>query len=121
MRKHRLAFVAAILLVVSIMVAGCNGDRTKISTILDNPDRYINKDVKIAGTVTKTYGVNLIIAEAGAYQVDDGTGQIWVITKRSLPSEGTKVGLSGTVSGKINILGTAVSAVIQEKDRRTSY
>lgn len=113
--KYLLSLLA--LLSITILIAGCS-DRTKISKILNNPDQYVNKEVTIAGTITKTYSVNLIITEAGAYQVDDGSGKIWVITKTSVPKEGTKVGLTGTVSDKINLLGLATGVVIEEKDRR---
>ncbi|MHB9131784.1 MAG: hypothetical protein ACYDBB_11935 [Armatimonadota bacterium] len=115
--KH--LFLMAALLTITILVAGCT-DRTRIAKILDNPDLYLNKEVTIAGTITKTYKVDLIIAETGAYQVDDGSGKIWVITRSSVPSEGTKVGLKGTVSDKINLFGQTITVVIREKDRRTT-
>ena len=118
MRTHQLTLMAVVLIVTSL-ITGC-ADRTSIAKILNDPGRYVNKDVTIAGTVTKTYEVNLVIAEAGAYQVDDGSGKIWVITKSSVPSEGTKVGLKGTVSDKIVLVGLTLGVVIQEKDRRIS-
>ena len=117
MKKSQLLIVATFLL-IAVLVAGCT-DHTRIASILNNPNDYIGKEVVIAGTVTRTYGVNLIIAEAGAYQVDDGSGKIWVFTKSSVPSEGTKIGLKGMVSDKIELLGQTLTAVIQEKERRT--
>lgn len=117
MRKYQLLLMAA-LLVITVLVVGCSS-RTKISQILDNPDQYINKDVTIAGTVGKTYSVNLILAEAGAYQLDDGSGKIWVVTHTTVPKEGSQVGLKGTVSDKIDLLGLAVAVVVKEKERRT--
>lgn len=116
MRKHRIYLMSAILLIVVVMVAGCNG-RTKISDILNKPDSYMDKEVNVAGQVTETHGINLVIAEAGAYQIDDGTGKIWVVTKTSIPTVGTMVGVKGTVTNKISLLGVTVTAVIQEKER----
>lgn len=116
MRKNQLVLMA-VLLLIGVLVVGCSS-RTKISKILNNPDSYLNKDVTIAGVVTKTYAVNLIITQAGAYQLDDGSGQIWVITHTSVPKEGSKVGLKGTVSDKIDLLGLAVAVVVKEKERR---
>lgn len=117
MRKTLLALMAAFV-IVTILAVGCT-DRISIAKILNNPDRYINKEVTIAGQVTKTYQVNLIISETGAYQVDDGSGKIWVITKSSVPSEGTQVGLTGTVSDKTDFLDVTLGVLIQETDRRT--
>lgn len=90
-----------------------------ISSILERPDKYMSKDVIVAGRVAKTYEVNLFITEAGAYQLDDGSGRIWVITKTGVPSEGTEVGLKGEVSGGVKLLGETFGAVVHEHDRRT--
>ena len=73
----------------------------------------------MAGEVTKTYAVNLVIAEAGAYQVDDGTGKIWVITRNGVPREGAKVGLKGRVESGIRLGQEMIGAIIREEDRRT--
>lgn len=117
MRKSQPTLLAA-LLIAALLVAGCT-DRIRISKILNDPDRYLNKEVTIAGEVVKTYKVNLIISETGAYQVDDSSGKIWVITKGSVPGEGAKVGLEGTVSDKISLFDMDLGVVIQETERRT--
>src|SRR5450759_1443842 len=104
MKRTHLAILAAMLIVAAVVLAGCN-NRTKISSILDRPDRYMNREVLVGGTVTKTYAVNLIIAEPGAYQIDDGTGKIWVTTQHGVPEEGRTVGLKGTVSSGLRIGG----------------
>ena len=117
MRITHLICIVAVL-IVTVIFAGCT-DRTRISKILNDPDRYANTEVAIAGTISNTYAVNLIIVEAGAYQVDDGSGKIWVITKSSVPKKGTKVGVKGTVSDKIDIFGLTDGLVIEEKERRT--
>lgn len=118
MKRTHLTILAAMLLVAVVVLAGCN-NRTKISSILDRPDRYVNREVAIGGVVTKTYAVNLIIAEPGAYQVDDGTGKIWVTTNNGVPQEGRTVGLKGTVSSGLRIAGQRYGAVIRETQRQT--
>ena len=83
-RLHWIA-IALLVLVSMVIVNGCKNERTMISRILERPDKYVGKEVKVAGEVTKSYSVNLVLAEAGAYQLDDGSGKVWVITRTGLP------------------------------------
>lgn len=119
MNRTRFFILAALVAVTALVVAGCkDNDRIKISSILERPDKYLDRNVIVAGEVTKTYAVDLFIAEAGAYQVDDGTGKIWVITRTGVPREGTKVGLKGSVGSGIKIGRELFGAVIREEERR---
>lgn len=100
-------------------MAGCKDTkRTSISSILQRPETYIDRPVILAGEVTKVYAVNLLIAEAGAYQIDDGTGKIWVITRTGVPKVGSKVGLKGRVSNGARLGKEVVGAVIKEGEHR---
>ncbi|MEN6371573.1 MAG: hypothetical protein ABFD64_06110 [Armatimonadota bacterium] len=120
MKRTAFVVLAVILAFGIIMVSGCkNNDRTKISSILNAPGKYVDHKVIVAGEVTKCYGVDLLITEAGAYQLDDGTGKIWIITKNGVPREGAKVGLKGTVSSGFKLGRDVFGAVIQETERRT--
>lgn len=118
MRRFQIIALAVMTAAAVLFSSGCKDNRTRVSAILQNPDKFISREVTVGGEVTKTYAVNLIIAEAGAYQVDDGTGKIWVITHNGVPREGAKVGLKGTVSNGIKLGHELFGAVIQEKDRR---
>lgn len=102
-----------------LLLSGCKEKRTDISDILNQPDKYLDKEVIVAGEVTKTYAVNIFIAETGAYELDDGTGKIWVITKVGCPEEGAEVGLKGIVSGGMKIGSESFGAVIKERERKT--
>ncbi|HOK54250.1 MAG TPA: hypothetical protein PLZ21_02430 [Armatimonadota bacterium] len=120
MRRASILLLLAITALAVVLTAGCkDDDRTKISKILEQPDKYVDRDVIIAGEVIKTYGVDLFIAEAGAYQVDDGTGKIWVISKNGVPREGVKVGLKGRVSSGLRLGREVFGAVIREEERKT--
>lgn len=119
--NHRKTLIATAILVAlsALFVSGCKQNRTMISSILSNPGKYSDRDVIVAGEVTKTYGVNLFISEAGAYQIDDGSGNIWVITKNGLPREGAKVGLKGTVGNGIRLGRESFGTIIREHERKT--
>ena len=77
---------AAVLLAAVFLLTACPS-QTTISRINADPGRYRGKEVGVIGTVTDSYGV----LGNGAYEVDDGTGRIWVATRRGVPSRGSRV------------------------------
>lgn len=89
--------------------------QTNIAKINADPDRYRGKEVGIAGTVTDSYGV----PGAGAYQIDDGTGKLWVATRRGVPSRGSRVGAKGYVHNGFTFGGRSYGTVMEETDRRS--
>ena len=104
-------FVA--VLIMSLVLVAC--ERTKISDINADPGRFINKEVAVAGKVTQSIGV----LGKGVYQLDDGTGKLWVFANvRGVPSKGAKVGVKGHVTPTVTFLGINYATVIQESDRR---
>ena len=89
--------------------------QTNIAKINADPGRYRNKEVGIAGTVTNSYGV----MGNGAYEIDDGTGRIWVATRRGVPARGSRVGAKGYVHNGFNFAGRSFGTVLEETDRRS--
>lgn len=88
-----------------------------IAELQRDPGRYDNKEVSISGTVVDSYGV----MGQGAYQVDDGTGRMWVITSgRGVPSRDAQVEVTGRLHDTATIRGKAVGTVLHEKRRRRS-
>lgn len=110
------------LLAVSILamglLAGCNEHTDKLRDIASNPASFANKDVTVAGEVTKVYELPLGITNLAAYRVNDGTGQAWVISRIGAPREGDKVGLKGTVRPEGRIGNEVLTNIIEEKQRR---
>ena len=110
--KQRLIFLT-LLLAGTIFVTACPGRET-ISRINADPGRYLNKEVGITGTVRDSYGV----LGAGAYELEDETGSIWVITKRGVPSRGSKIGAKGHVRTGFSFGGKSFGTILEESDRR---
>jgi hypothetical protein len=103
-----LLFVAAIAL-----AAGCKPGFTPISQLLNDPGQYDHKTVRVAGKVTHAIGV----LGYGGYQIDDGSGQMTIVTKSSgAPREGAEVGVEGEFRSGFT-LGTESVAVIIESKR----
>jgi hypothetical protein len=114
MRTSRRISFLLVLLVGTFLFTACP-QRESVSKILGDPGRYRNKEVGITGTVTDSYGV----LNQGAYELDDGTGRIWVVTRRGVPSRGAKIGAKGRVYTGFNLGGRSFGTVLEESDRRS--
>jgi hypothetical protein len=100
------------VLVLAALLCGC--DQTKISDITKNPVPYEGDDVTIVGKVTEL--APYIVPSA--YEVDDGTGQMWVVTEKiELPAKGSKVAVSGLVISNSSQGPFNLPTVLQETKR----
>lgn len=113
LRARRGALLAALLLAVVLGLAGCKGGATEIKTLLDDPSRYDNTIVRVAGKVTTSVG----LLGYGAYRVDDGTGAILVVAQHGVPREGAEVGVEGTFHSVFTFHDQA-GAAIEETARK---
>ena len=82
---------------IVLFMPGC--EQKTIKHILADPQRYANHEVAVAGKVVRSYS----LLNHGAYEVDDGTGTLWVIAKTGVPHEGARVGVKGTVRVGFNL------------------
>jgi len=105
-------------LLAAALLAGCDEHMDKLRDITDRPASFANKDVTVAGEVTKVYELPLGIADIAAYRISDGTGQAWVLSRAGAPREGDKVGLKGTVRPEGKIGSETLLNVIVEKERK---
>jgi hypothetical protein len=103
---------ASLILAAVLLFTGCPS-QTTISKINADPARYRNKEVAILGTVRDSYGA----LGQGAYEIDDGTGRLWVVTRRGVPSRGARVGVKGHVYTGFNFGGRNYGTVLEETDR----
>ncbi len=90
MRRMRFA-ASTCLALAALFLAGC--EQKTINEIKAQPDRYANRDVGIRGEVTESFS----ILGRGAYQVDDGTGKLWVISEKGVPRKGSHVAVKGRI------------------------
>ncbi len=102
-----------LVIITSVFVLTACPSQTNIGKIAADPGRYRNKEVGIAGRVTDSYGV----LGNGAYELDDGTGKIWIVTRRGIPSRGSQVGAKGYVHNGFSFGGRSYGTVIEETDR----
>lgn len=80
-----------------------------IRDLLDQPQKYQGKTVRIGGTVTKSAG----LLGNGAYEVDDGTGKIYVVSQgQGVPREGAKTKAKGRFESVFSFLGRNIAAIV---------
>jgi hypothetical protein len=91
------SFGLALLVVASVVSTAC-GART-INHVLADPARYRDREVKLSGSVTDSYS----FVGQGAYQLDDTTGKLWIVSNRGVPRRGARVTVKGTVREGFNL------------------
>ena len=112
MTARKVCYFVAVMIMGLALVA-C--EKVKIGDINADPGRFMNKEVGVTGTVTQSIGV----LGRGVYQIDDGTGRLWVFSNsRGVPSRGAKVGVKGHIMPTVTFLGINYATVMQESDRR---
>lgn len=111
--------LVGLILLVGLLTAACP-KRTSIGDIEANPSKFYDKTVAVAGEVKTSYGVSipLINESGGIYKVDDGTGSIWVMTKKTVPSKGALLGIKGKIQNGLNYNGRNYGLVLIEDDRK---
>ncbi len=107
------AFFLSAILAAALALTACP-NKTTISQISADPGKYQNKEVGLIGTVTDSYG----LLGNGAYELDDGTGRIWVVTQRGVPSRGSRVGVSGRVYSGLQFGGRNYGLGLREEKRQ---
>lgn len=122
MNKAMRAGAFALAAGLGLLGTGCT--HMTVNRLLAEPNRYANRDVTLHGDVIKSASV----LGHGAYQLDDGTGTIWVVSNRGVPRQGARVKVKGRVRdvvdlGRLIPLPPEVGSglVMQEKEHRAQY
>ena len=91
------AVVAAALSVSALASAAC-ASRT-VNQVLADPSRYRDREVRLSGAVVDSYS----FVNRGAYRIDDGTGQLWVVSDKGVPRTSARVTVTGTIREGFNL------------------
>jgi hypothetical protein len=112
---NRVVGIGAVLFTVLLLTA-CP-PHVKVSDLQHNPGKYGGKEVAVSGTVTESYG----LLGNGAYQVDDGSGKIWVLSEGyGIPGKGARVGVTGTLMEGAAFGGKSLGMAIRQTHRTKS-
>ena len=106
MRRMLIATAALVLL------GSCSLLPAKVSEIQRHPGRYDNHVVTLRGKATEV--TKMPFMEEGMYRLDDGSGTILVLTRKSLPQEGASVLVRGKVRSALKIGDKSYGLVVHE-------
>ena len=90
--------VALLILVIGTLSSVACATRS-INQVLADPGRYRNREVKLSGAVVDSYS----LVGNGAYQIDDSTGKLWIVSNTGVPRKGARVSVTGTVREGFNL------------------
>ncbi len=92
MNRSFVRSVALVVVLAGALLSGACAARS-INQVLADPGRYRDKEVKLSGAVVDSYS----FIGNGAYQIEDKTGKLWVVSNRGVPRKGAQVSVTGTV------------------------
>jgi hypothetical protein len=92
-------WVLGLIALAAMMSSACAS--MTINKLLAEPERYTRRDVTLRGDVVKSASV----LGHGAYELDDGTGRIWVVSKRGVPRKGAHIKTTGRVKDVVDLGG----------------
>ena len=90
-------FALLAIVVAGALTSACASTRT-VNQLLADPGRYRNDTVQLSGEVVDSYS----LADRGAYQIDDGTGRLWIVSEHGVPRKAARVTVKGTVREGFN-------------------
>jgi hypothetical protein len=102
---------------MAILISGCAASfrNPDIADVQRNAGHYADKTVTIDGTVTNSWGVPLVPFKL--YKVDDGTGEITVLSRGSrTPAKGNRVKVKGVVRDVAVFGGQPLGLHLEERD-----
>jgi len=98
MTHTRTRSVLVAVLTVSALASAACASRT-VNQILVDPSRYRDREVRLSGAVVESYS----FVNRGAYRLDDGTGQLWVVSDGGVPRISARVTVTGRVREGFNL------------------
>ena len=105
-----------VALVGAFLISGCAARSVRIAELRDRPTKYDNKTVSVTGTVTSSWGIPLVPFKL--YKVDDGTGEITIVSNSSrTPTKGERIRVKGKVGEVAQFGGTSIGLHLQETGR----
>src|SRR5262249_58242957 len=100
--------------IAMLVLSGCP-TRTTIADINRDPGRFAGKDVTVGGRVSDSFGA----LGNGVFQVDDGTGRMWVYSQNyGVPGNGSNVSVTGRIEQGVSFGGGRFWGIFPRTSRR---
>jgi hypothetical protein len=122
LRRASIGRVALLAMLSAAFTSACAGSlrNPHVADLRDNPGRYQNHMVSIDGVVTSAWGLPLLPVRL--YKVDDGTGEVTVVSQGSrLPTRGARVRVKGRVDELAVFGGNTLGLHLQEEQLHVKH
>lgn len=109
----KILLTAAVALALACLL-GCPS-HTSIADITRDPAHYSGKDITVIGQASDAFGG----FGNGFFQLDDGTGRIWVLSGNyGLPGNGDKVAVTGQIQQGVSFGGHNYGVILRQTKAR---
>ena len=106
--------VAVAILAVAVPGCALSLRTPSVAELQRHPGRYQDRTVSVSGVVTSSWGLPLVPYRF--YKVDDGTGEVTVLSQGSrMPAKGEHVRVKGRVNDVAVLGGRAVGLHLREE------
>jgi hypothetical protein len=99
--RNTIVRVAGLLLVLALGLGSSACAARTINQVLADPARYRDRQVKLQGSVVNSFSA----VGTGAYELEDRTGRLWIVSNQGVPRRGANVSVKGTVREGFNLGG----------------
>jgi hypothetical protein len=113
LNNYQKSIAVSLLLFATLLLSGCP-TKVSVADINRDPGRYANKDIKVSGHVSGGFAA----FGTGVYQIDDGTGNMWVYSQNGVPGNGVQVTVTGRIQQGFSIAGHSYATILHETEPR---
>jgi hypothetical protein len=104
-----------VLIAAAVLSLTACPPRENIARINRDPGRFAGREISIAGRVTNSLGA----MGSGAFQVEDGTGRLWVFSDHyGIPGRDARVAVTGRIEQGFSFRGRNFGTILRETHRR---
>ena len=108
--------IAASAVTAAVLLLAACPPRESIETINRDPGRFHGREITVAGRVVNSFAV----MGQGVYEIDDGTGRIWVFSdKYGVPGRSAGVAVTGRIEQGFSVGGRNFATILRETRRRS--
>jgi hypothetical protein len=112
---QRVMWRAFVIVAFGAVTAACALRSPQIGEIKYDSARYLDRTVSVHGVVTSAWNVPFM--PFGLYKVDDGTGELTVISREvRTPRKGARVRVTGKVEDVASFGDKSVGLHLEERD-----
>jgi hypothetical protein len=105
-----------IAFIVSIFACAAS---TRIYDIRHDSRRYHDRIVTVSGVVKNV--ITMPVLGIGIYEIDDGTGKLWVKPAGDIPFKGERVSATGKIKVGLTISGKSFGIILIESEDDPYY